>query len=89
MPLTVLVACADAARKFASARLTTCLVAFWNWSNAAVEAANVDLNALKPDSEPAGADLLALSTNAATPFVYDAQASSANAVYSACASAAS
>jgi hypothetical protein len=60
---------ADAARTLASARLTTCFVAFWNWSNAAVEAANVDLNALTADSEPAGADLLAFSTHAAVSFV--------------------
>ena len=64
-----LVALAAAARTLASARFTTCLVAFWNWSNAAVEAANVDLSALTATSEPAGADLLALSTMAATPFV--------------------
>jgi hypothetical protein len=53
----------------ASARFITCFDAFWNWSNAAVEAANVDLNALTAASEPAGADLLALSTIAATPLV--------------------
>ena len=47
-----------AARTLASARLTTCFDAFWNWSNAAVEAANVDLNALTAGSEPAGAALL-------------------------------
>ena len=35
-----LAALADAARTLASAKLTTCLVAFWIWSNAAVEAAN-------------------------------------------------
>ena len=55
LPFTVLVACAAAARTFASARFTTCFVAFWNWSNAAVEAAIVDLNALTATSEPAGA----------------------------------
>src|SRR5262245_5202739 len=71
---------ADAARTFASARLTTCLVAFWNWSTAAVEAANVDLNALTAASEPAGAFLVAFSTQAAASFVYVDQASSANAV---------
>ena len=36
---------------------------------AAVEAAKVDLNALIATSEPAGADLVALSTMVATPFV--------------------
>ena len=59
--------------------LTTCFDAFWNWSNAAVVAAIVDLNAFTATSEPAGADLLALSTHAATPFVYTPNASSASA----------
>ena len=58
-------ALAEAARTLASARLTTCFVAFWNWSNAAVEAANVDFRALTATSEPAGADWLAFSTQAA------------------------
>ena len=64
-----LTALAEAARTLASARLTTCFVAFWNWSIAAVDAANVDLNALTAGSEPAGADLLAFSTQAAASFV--------------------
>jgi hypothetical protein len=59
---------AAAARTLASARFTTCFEAFWNWSNAAEVAANVDLNAFIATSEPAGADLLALSTQLATPF---------------------
>ncbi len=78
-------ALADAARTLASARLTTCFVAFWNWSNAAVDAANVDLSALTAASEPAGADLLACSTQAAVSLVYVDHASSASAVNCACA----
>ena len=39
-----------AARTLASARSTTCFVAFWNWSNAAVDAANVDFNAVDGDA---------------------------------------
>ena len=69
LPFVTLVALAAAARTLASARSTTCRVAFWNWSNAAVEAANVDFRALTATSEPAGADWLAFSTQAATPFV--------------------
>jgi hypothetical protein len=53
------VAVAVAARTFASAKSTNCLVAFWNWSKAAVDAANVDFSALTATSEPAGADSLA------------------------------
>src|SRR5215475_4248737 len=79
-------ALAAALRIDASARFTTCFVALWNWSNAAVVAATVDLIALKPTSEPAGAALLAFSTQVATPFVYADHASSASAEYCACAS---
>ena len=68
-PLTVFEAFAAARRTFASARLTTCLPAFENWSKAAVVAAIVDLNALMADYEPAGADLAAVSTHDAMPFV--------------------
>jgi hypothetical protein len=45
---------ADAARIDASAKLTTCLVAFENWSNAAVVAATVDFSAVTATLEPAG-----------------------------------
>ena len=55
-----------AAQRSRRPMLTTCFEAFWNWSNAAVVAAIVDLNALIAASEPAGADLLALSTHDAT-----------------------
>src|SRR6185312_10185444 len=88
-PLAGFAVDAAAARTLASARLTTCLVARWNWSNAAVEAAKVDRNALTAASEPAGALLAALSTIAETPFEYVFHASSAIAVYSPCASEAS
>src|SRR6187401_489902 len=77
--LTAFDAVDAAARTFASARLATCFDAFWNWSNAAVVAANVDLNAFTAMSEPAGADLLAWSTHCATPFWYTPIASSASA----------
>ena len=79
-PLPDLAVEAAAARTLASARLATCLVARWNWSNAAVDAANVDLNALIAASEPAGAFLLAWSTIVATFFEYVFHASSASAV---------
>jgi hypothetical protein len=75
-----------AARTDASAKLTTCFVAFENWSNAAVVAATVDLSAVTATSEPAGAFLAACSTHAATFFVYMAHACSASAEKSACAS---
>jgi hypothetical protein len=55
---------ADAARIDASAKLTTCLVAFENWSNAAVVAATVDFSAVTATSEPAGAFFAAFSTHA-------------------------
>ena len=59
MLVVTLLALAAAARTLASARSTTCFVAFWNWSNAAVDAANVDFSALTATSEPAGAFWLA------------------------------
>ena len=64
--LATFVAFADAARIEASAKLTTCLVAFENWSNAAVVAATVDFIAVTAKSEPAGAFFDAFSTHAAT-----------------------
>src|SRR5207247_5449037 len=79
-------ALAVAARTDASAKLTTCFVALYNWSNAAVVAATVDLRAVTATSEPAGAFLVAFSTHAATSLAYDAPASSASAEKSACAS---
>src|SRR5204862_3738852 len=82
----VAVAFAVAARTDASAKLTTCFVAFESWSNAAVVAATVDFSAVTATSEPAGAFLAAVSTHAATPLVYEAHASSASAEKSACAS---
>ena len=62
------------------------IVAFVNWSNAAVVAATVDFNAVTAKSEPAGAFFAAFSTHAAMPLVYDAHASSASSEKSACAS---
>jgi hypothetical protein len=67
--LTALAAFAVAARIEASAKLTACLVAFENWSNAAVVAATVDFSAVTAMSEPAGAFFVAFSTHAATPLV--------------------
>ena len=58
-----------AARTLASAKLTTCFDAFWNWSKAALVAATVDFIALMAASEPAGADWLAFSTHDARPLV--------------------
>src|SRR5581483_6835248 len=64
-----LAAFAAAARTLASARLTTCLVAFWNWSKAALVAAKPDLSAFTATSLPAGAFSPALSTHDAKPLV--------------------
>jgi len=44
-----LAALAAAARTLASARFTTCFVALWNWSNAAVESGNGRLERIDGD----------------------------------------